>query len=86
VTENKVQKMKLSLKSKLLIDSYLKSKKGVCPLNWAMALALTVVDATALQIQPSSYFTDADFHSTFTVVIHTIFLRISATKKFISFK
>jgi len=46
-----------------------------------MALALTVVIATVLQLQSSSFFTDADFHSTATAVIHTIFLRILATRK-----
>jgi hypothetical protein len=37
-------------------------KKKICPLDWAMALALTVVDATVLQLQPSAYFTNTDFH------------------------
>jgi len=52
-----------------------------------MALALTVVVATVVQLQPSPYFTNPDFHSTVTAVIHTIFLRILATRKrFISYK
>ena len=46
-----------------------------------MALALTAVVATVLQLQPSSFFTDADFHSTATAVIHAIFFRILATRK-----
>jgi hypothetical protein len=57
------------------------------PFGLGDGVALTVVDATVLQLKPSSYFNEADFHSTVTSVIHTIFLRILATRKSpVSFK
>lgn len=45
------------LESKLFRERYLNLKKGVCPLDWVIMPALTVVDETPLRLQPSSDFT-----------------------------
>ncbi len=37
-----LQKMKLSPNPTLVSDTYLKIKKGVCPLDWAMVLPLNI--------------------------------------------